>query len=104
MCSTADVTTWRPGPRDTRPLTARLLAAVATEVKTTPVGVAPTRRASLARAPSSEARASSPSEWGADGLPTPPSKKGRMTAATRVYLDYAAFSPVDPRVVAENAA
>src|SRR5213595_1247931 len=30
-----------------------------------------------------EARASRPREWGAPGLPTPPSRNGRMTATTR---------------------
>ena len=37
----------------------------------------------VARALSSEARASNPSECCAPGLPTPPSRKGRMTATTR---------------------
>src|SRR5207237_181902 len=62
---------------------ARLLASVALAVNTTPAGVAPTRRATLARAPSREARASSPRECGAEGLPTPPSRNGRMSATTR---------------------
>ena len=62
---------------------ARLLASVALAVKMTPAAVAPTSRATLARAPSSEARASSPSECGAAGLPTPPSRNGRMRATTR---------------------
>src|SRR5438094_10459411 len=64
---------WRPGARAATPLIARLFASVALAVKITPDGVPPMRRATFARAPSSDAR---------------------------VYLDYAGFSPVDPRVVA----
>ena len=62
---------------------ARLFASVALPVKMTPDGVAASRRATLARAPSSDARASRPSECWALGLPTPPSMKGRIRATTR---------------------
>ena len=79
----AEVTTWRPAARWATPLRARLLASVALAVKITPAGVPPKSRASLARAPSSDDRASSPREWGAEGLPAPPSRNGRMTATTR---------------------
>jgi len=74
---------WRPRARAATPLIARLLASVALAVKITPDGAPPMRRATFARAPSSDARASSPREWGAPGLPTPPSRNGRMTATTR---------------------
>ena len=70
------------GPRAT-PLMARLLASVAPEVKITPEAAPPKRRATLTRAASSETRASAPSECGADGLPMPASRNGRMTASTR---------------------
>ena len=83
MCSMPEVTTWRPRARSAEPLTARLLASVALAVKMTPPAAPPTRRATFARAPSSEARASSPCECSAAGLPTPPSRKGRMKATTR---------------------
>ena len=83
MCSTAEATTWRPEARDVTPRIARLLASVALAVKITPAAGPPTRRATLARAPSRDARASSPSECRAAGLPTPPSRKGRMKATTR---------------------
>src|SRR5262249_11856065 len=48
-----------------------------------PAGAAAKSRATFARAPSSEERASSPSECWAPALPTPPSRNGRMTATTR---------------------
>jgi hypothetical protein len=82
-CSMADVTTCRPRARSATPLMARLLASVALAVKMTPNGLPPTSRATLARAPSSEARASRPWECSAAGLPTPPSRNGRMKATTR---------------------
>jgi hypothetical protein len=85
ICSTADVITCRaPAPaRMATPRMARLLASVAPEVKMTPVPDPPTRRATLARAASSDSRASEPSECGAEGLPMPASRKGRITASTR---------------------
>src|SRR5439155_128944 len=58
-------------------------AAGALAVRITPAGAAPTSRATFARAPSSDERASSPSECWAPALPTPPSRNGRMTATTR---------------------
>ena len=73
----------RPAARWASPLMARLFASVALAVKITPPGVAAKSRATLARAPSRVERASSPSECWAFGLPTPPSKNGRMTATTR---------------------
>jgi hypothetical protein len=84
MCSMAEVTMWRRSPaRRATPLTARLFASVAPDVKITPPGAPPMRRATLARAASSEACASRPTEWPAEGLPIPPSRNGRMTATTR---------------------
>jgi len=82
-CSMAEVTRWRPRARWATPLMARLLASVALAVKITPLAAPPTSRATLARAPSSEARASRPCECSAAGLPTPPSRNGRMKATTR---------------------
>jgi len=83
MCSIAEVTTCRPGARWANPLMARLFASVALAVKITPAGAPANSRATLARAPSSDARASRPSECWAFGLPTPPSRNGRITATTR---------------------
>ncbi len=74
---------WRPAARGASPLIARLFASVALAVKITPAGEAPNSRATFARAPSSDERASSPSECWAPALPTPPSRNGRMTATTR---------------------
>ena len=73
----------RAAARWARPLMARLFASVALAVKITPPGVAANSRATFARAPSRDERASSPSECWAFGLPTPPSKNGRITATTR---------------------
>ena len=60
VCSTALVTTWRPGPRKATPLMARLLASVAPLRNTTPSGRPPTRRPTFARAARRDSRASSP--------------------------------------------
>ena len=82
-CSTALVTTWRPRPAEATPLMARLFASVAPLRKTTPSGRPPTRRPTFARAARSDSRASSPRLWRAAGLPTQPSRKGRITPRTR---------------------
>src|SRR5262249_23250617 len=52
----------RPGGEGTGAVMGRLLASVALAVKITPPAAPLTRRATFARAPSSEARASSPCE------------------------------------------
>src|SRR5437867_6501861 len=60
MCSMAVVTRWRPRARAARPRMARLFASVALAVKMTPAAVAPTSRATLARAVEGDARPAPP--------------------------------------------
>jgi hypothetical protein len=63
-------------------LIARLFASLPPLVKTTSSVLQPSSEATLARPPSTAARATDPARYCADGLLYPSSSNGLMTAAT----------------------